>query len=211
MKNFLWWLNYRPVLCGLLGFATVAYLSSLGYKHGLNKSEWATWVGAIGTVLTLAGTIYLARTETRRRHQAERDLALISSADFSVRIVELQNALTAAMQWLDNNRDSDVNIDYLDCVDILQRAHIWKPSELTPLLHIGKHLAVKLGLAQAEVVSVIQTMKQAEKSGSVKKNRKERHFSDGMRSRLTEAYRHLIGARNECLVFMLACGIDDAF
>lgn len=211
MKTIRWWLWYRPFLWALFGIALIACLISLGTRHHLSKADWGTWVGAVGTVLTLAGTIYLARTETRRRNRAERDMALIAAADFSIRIVELQHALTAADKWLERNRDPGMGINYLDCVDILQRAHIWQPSELTPLLHIGRRLAVKLGLAQAEVVSAIQSMKQAEKSGSVKNNLKERHFSDGMRGRLQTAYRHLLRTRDECLVFMLIHGINDAF
>lgn len=42
--------------------------------------DWDTWIGAIGTVGTLVGTLYIATSETRRRRSEEATRANITAA-----------------------------------------------------------------------------------------------------------------------------------
>ena len=71
MKEIVKWLNNPFVLVALVVLGSIFDLVLLGQHYDLSKSDWGTWVGSIGTVGTLIGTIHLARTETRGRERQE--------------------------------------------------------------------------------------------------------------------------------------------
>jgi hypothetical protein len=52
----------------------------------LTASDWGTWIGAVGTVTTLAGTIYLATSETRRRTREDITKANIVASALAPRV-----------------------------------------------------------------------------------------------------------------------------
>lgn len=212
MKTLLWWLNYRPLQRALLGVAFAAALVSLGMQCELSKSDWAAWLGAIGTVGALCGTIYLARTETRRRQRAEHDLALITAASFSIRIPELEQALTELGRHVSDDIELGRAIDCNRCLAILKRVDAWTDSDLVALLPVGRGIAVKLGLANAEVASIMGRLREGDRGDPLIANPQLKHsFSRMLTSRIGIAKRHLMNTRNECLVLLLKAGIDDAF
>jgi len=212
MKTLLRWLNYRPFLLTLLGFVTTSALVTLGIEYDLSKSDWGTWVGAIGTAAALFGTIYLARTETRRRERAEHDLALITAASFSIRIPELVQALKELERELDINRDFGSVINCSRCVAVLARVDTWTHSDLGALLPIGRGLVVRLGLAHAEVSSIMGRLKQVERGGPAASNPQQNHsLKTALIDRIDVTMQHLKGTREECLAFLLRAGIDDGF
>jgi len=212
MKTLLRWLNFRPIRLALLGLVSITALISLGFVYNLNKSDWGTWVGAIGTAAALFGTIYLARTETRRRERAEHDLALITAASFSIRIPELFQALKELERELDTNRDFGSVSNCSRCVAILARVDTWTHSDLAALLPIGRGLVVRLGLAHAEVASIMGRMKQVERGGPAASNPQQNHLlKTALIDRIDVTMQHLKGTREECLVFLLRSGIDDGF
>jgi hypothetical protein len=69
------WLNNRYVIAWALAFWTAIDLILIGVHCDLSKSDWGTWVGSLGTVATLVGTIVLATDESRRRRQVEMNIA----------------------------------------------------------------------------------------------------------------------------------------
>lgn len=80
-------------LIALLGLAMlvalhqlVSILMSTHNWRGLTAGDWATWIGAIGTVATLGMTIRIATTETRRRRHEELLRANITAAALAPRI-----------------------------------------------------------------------------------------------------------------------------
>jgi hypothetical protein len=212
MKTILHWLNHRPLLWTLLGFATTAFLVSLGFKYDLSKSDWGTWVGAIGTAAALFGTIYIARTETRRRERAERELALITAASFSVRIPEMGQALMELERQLSSNIEAGRGIDCGRCVAILSRVDTWSQSDLASLLPLGSGIAVRLGLAQAEVASIMGRLKEGDGGHPIIVNPQQSYaLNRTLIRRIDVVLHHLKGTRNECLTYLLKAGIDDAF
>lgn len=63
MTTIFKWLNNRYVRRTLLVGVLVAYLISLGRVYDLSKSDWGTWVGAVGTVVALGVAIYVSRQQ----------------------------------------------------------------------------------------------------------------------------------------------------
>lgn len=67
----------------------------------LSASDWGTWVGAVGTVATLFGTIRLATSETRRRHRQELALAQLHSLAIRDRLNRANSNLKTAIAILE--------------------------------------------------------------------------------------------------------------
>lgn len=73
---------------------------ALGFERGLSKADWGTWVGSIGTVGTLVGTIWLATTERRNRSRQEYALAQVTAASFVEEIRVATHVLEKGIQYL---------------------------------------------------------------------------------------------------------------
>lgn len=72
----------------IMVMAALAYVAGQNLINwsGLTASDWGTWIGAVGTVTTLAGTIHLATTETRRRKREEETKANIVASALAPRV-----------------------------------------------------------------------------------------------------------------------------
>lgn len=68
--------------------AALAYVAGQNLINwsGLTASDWGTWIGAIGTVMTLVGTIHIATSETRRRNREEVTKANIVASALAPRV-----------------------------------------------------------------------------------------------------------------------------
>ncbi len=212
MKTIIRWFNNRVTLWMLLSAGVATDLILVGRAYDLSKSDWGTWVGAVGTVAALCGTIYIAQTETRRRERGEHDLALITAASFSVRIPEMWQALIELERHVTSDRGNFNAIDCNQCIAILARVDTWTQSDLVALLPLGPGIAVRLGLAQAEVASIMGRLKEGDRGAPVISNPQ---LSSALRralcGRIDVVMKHLAGTREACLAFLLQAGFDDAF
>jgi hypothetical protein len=85
-------------------FAVHEGVNSLVRAHNwqpMTISDWGTWVGSIGTVATLIGTIYLATNETRRRVRSELALAQIYAVYIRVKLNHSQARIGGARHALE--------------------------------------------------------------------------------------------------------------
>lgn len=64
-----------------------------GLRYDLSRADWGAWVGSIGTVGTLIGTVWLATSESRRRRFEELARAHIVAAALAPRISLLRSEL----------------------------------------------------------------------------------------------------------------------
>ena len=70
------WLNNLYLIAVLLAAGVTTDVILIGLACDLSKSDWGTWVGSVGTVLTLVGTIWLATAAERKRRREQLDLAI---------------------------------------------------------------------------------------------------------------------------------------
>jgi hypothetical protein len=68
----------------------------------LSASDWGTWVGSIGTVATLVGTIHLATTETRRRNHQEQLTAELQSVAIDIQLAHAEGRLAGSESVLEH-------------------------------------------------------------------------------------------------------------
>lgn len=69
--NFNYW-KTRVVRYPLLAIAGGAAIATTGMYFDLNKSEWASWVQALGSIAAIVGAYLIADFQHRRQVEAER-------------------------------------------------------------------------------------------------------------------------------------------
>ena len=96
---------HKPIciIVAAIAVATLAGLSlavwipwcKMGEKGcSLGVAEWAYWIAAIGTISTLAGTIWIATRESARRKEMEISMASISAAHMHVTLIHVHSVIT---------------------------------------------------------------------------------------------------------------------
>jgi hypothetical protein len=119
--------------------------------------DWATWIGAIGTIGTLIGTVWLATSETRRRHHQETARGYIAAAALAPRLQLLTLQLSsfhAKLCFVDygsgqNGTPKTETADFLD----FEYEHA-TPDELMALASMPNNCATKLAYAQSQLATV---------------------------------------------------------
>jgi len=150
MKSVRKLLTKPAVLVASLGALLVAGLS-IGVRSELSKSDWGTWVGSIGTVLTLVGTIILATAGERKRRQDELELAVIVAAEFILRIPNMQSRLMTIACDLERTRNGSYGEIYQECFTQIKVANVWDAASLKPLVIVPDHAAARLALAATRI------------------------------------------------------------
>ncbi|WP_323141320.1 hypothetical protein [Massilia phyllosphaerae] len=157
MTTLIKWLNNRYVLAVLLAAGATWDLILVGQAYCLNKSDWATWVGSIGTVLTFIGTIYLATAEARRREKHDLLLARLHGAAIATRIFNAHGSVVATANML--GFDGRITIDQavIDfCLRKLTDLNLWSIEEITPLAPLPGNTAAELVKAAADIKAATQ-------------------------------------------------------
>jgi hypothetical protein len=81
--------------------------------QAMTISDWGTWVGSIGTVATLIGTIHLATTETRRRTHQEQLTAELQSVAIDIRLAHAEGCLAGSKTLLEHVVNEHVGLRQL--------------------------------------------------------------------------------------------------
>jgi len=136
----------RYLLWGLLG-AVVVGLTHTATSLGLKDDEWPAWVGAVGTVATLIGTIWLATDSERRRRREKIDLALIYAAGFPTQIMSAKIVIWEAMSHMLAHSADGPGSGYIEAAKKLRTAITWNEESLKNLVIVPGNAAVMLARA----------------------------------------------------------------
>lgn len=123
------------------------------------------WVTALGTIGTLIGTIYLARTETRRRESRERVVGRIHARANMIRCEQASASIEEVMHILKQAKSrNEFSIKLDECQRRLVGIYPWTMEELAPLVALSGDIAPKiidaieaLQKAQAALKSFVAT------------------------------------------------------
>lgn len=91
----------RVVRYPVLAMVGLTALVVLGLNCELSKADWGTWVGSVGTVGTLIGTILLATSETRRRNKEAFSKARIKASEMHPAQVHNESNIGTAILCLE--------------------------------------------------------------------------------------------------------------
>lgn len=135
----------RYIRWALVG-AVIVGLTHTGTSVGFEGEDWAAWVGAIGTVGTLIGTIYLARSETRRRERSEVAIARLHAANMISRLIHTKAGLQHVCRILQAAGESPADVQFAhQALNIVREIPVWSVNEFLPLIPLPN--AVSLNLA----------------------------------------------------------------
>ncbi|OBV38082.1 hypothetical protein [Janthinobacterium psychrotolerans] len=172
----------------------------------MGVAEWAYWVGAIGTVCTLIGTIWLATVESRRRRKEQLSLAIVMAIEWSFRLRFIQATLKSIMNTLDVE-PGDFNLpDYNQCAKALESIGSWTSADVAPLVVAERDIATNLMVASSNLlgsIPMIRVLDEAVTRGVIL------HTSDAdkaVTNRLAFAHEGLSDAARELVKFLLEHG-----
>ncbi|MBW3512898.1 hypothetical protein [Janthinobacterium sp. NKUCC06_STL] len=147
-----------------LAVVGLASLVTLGVWCGLNKTDWGTWVGSVGTVGTLIGTMLLATSERRNRSRQEFALAQVTAASFAERIRVLRHLLEQSIEALKVCENDIFKADFAGLYRTIDDIRIWSPAETIPLITLPGKVAMKLSALAAEFVTAQKNLAAMHKS-----------------------------------------------
>lgn len=158
MRNFFSaWYNRYAVMTLTAALALGCY-ESIGWS-GLTASDWGVWVGGLGTVATLVGTIVLATANNRTTKRQEMDRAVVAAATLGPRLEKICKALQNAVEtFLDFGPESHPAA-YTSHASAIEKAGNWSADEIIPLIVLPNHLATRLAGTSTLLTLVTKEMR----------------------------------------------------
>lgn len=117
----------------------------------------AAWAGAIGTVGTLAGTIWLATAADRRRRREESSRAVIAAHALDLRIKTAWRIVQEEMPAFENG--SIQGYKYAEVADSIAKASLWTDEEVLPLLILPRNVAAELVATRDVLVHCVDLLR----------------------------------------------------
>jgi len=141
--------------CCTIGIARHLVLDVLSWLEW-GEPDWGTWIGAIGTVGTLIGTIYLANSQERQRQRDSRTTAQLFAA-------KLEGDVHRAISVLRQNKNEIVaslkdsaEFDGAEIAERLRKIRVWETQEIAHLVPLPEGVAIRLTEAQKNIEVVIE-------------------------------------------------------
>jgi hypothetical protein len=210
MTTIVKFLNNRYVLGVLLTAGLLVDLILIGLECDLNKSDWGTWVGSIGTVGALIGAIWVATADRRAKRQERLDYALIAAAGLVARLPLIIKALLRARTTLTTPLDQsdDVNHMLAKAFSFMEEANLWSAEELVPLVFLPNQTAAKLswiGMKVRGTKARLEIYRDADIEWDAIPL-----VTRGLIYELTSSVGHITSALTQCTDFLLEHGFENA-
>lgn len=149
METFKRFMLRRSVWLTIAGLLIAAFIW-LGNECNLTKADWGTWVGSVGTVGTLIGTVWIATSERRKREAEAHSLASITASAILFKLMEIRKALHACCDALASPLENPWSTMRI-CASVIGEAQMWTTHELALLALLPNHLATTLSICGADI------------------------------------------------------------
>ena len=116
----------------------------------MDVTVWAYWVGAIGTIGALIGTIWLATSDRRNRRQQEFALAQVTAASFIEQIRVTRFMFEHGIVSLKFFTGDPAKADLKGLYRTNSLTKMWTPAETMPLTVLHGRVAMKLSAISAK-------------------------------------------------------------
>lgn len=138
--------------------------------QAMTVSDWGTWVGSIGTVATLIGTIWLATADRREIKRQAMDRAVVAAAALGPKLQNITEILAAAHEALNIFEPDDFGERHYyhshviqqagASADTIERAGTWTDEEILPLIALPNHVCVRLAGTRPIIQQNISEMRE---------------------------------------------------
>lgn len=136
-----WYNKYAcMVLGGAMGLGAYNWIE----WSKLTAADWGTWVGSVGTVGALIGTVWLATSERRKRLRDERAMEIVTCMSLLIRELKAMISIRTVLEELENDVPAISGVTMLQCSDILEQTELWTPQEVAPLIRVPNDAAAML-------------------------------------------------------------------
>jgi len=125
----------------------------------MSAGEWGVWVGSIGTVGALIGTIWLATEDRREARKHAQDRAVLASAALTIRLSLLADELQSAVESLLDYATTKTAAEYKGHAKTIEDAGTWSDEELLPLIVLPHHVASRLASVRSVIEQAIIDMR----------------------------------------------------
>jgi hypothetical protein len=147
---------------GLFAIAGCAALVLIGCSVELNKSEWAYWVQAIGSVLAIFAVIWMATTQERVRREEKMTIARVVAAGMTFRLTMIGNEVERCMNRFDEVKVADGNpAGFQNILDDLSKIVPFPSEEIAKLAPLPKNCAFKVASAFDLIRSALPILENA--------------------------------------------------
>lgn len=193
----------RYLLGAPLALGLAVGLVFVGRSYGLSKSDWGAWVGSVGTVLTLVGTIWLATTAERRSRREKLDLAIIAAANLTPWIGHVNNVLDSIRSILPGSLDApdDPKIAAADCIERIDAFGIWQQEDLNPLVFIENNFAARLSWTTMRIRHLASSLRRVSTSDNINYDNVQQ-FNVTLDAQLKDCTAELTVLQEECMLFL---------
>lgn len=159
--------------------ATAAAVGLAGYEGiqwgNMDATLWAYWVGAMGTVSTLIGTIWLATAETRKRNSHELSVARVTASAIRPQVREIEHICRNVCKDIDAITkfypSQPIPTYRLKAIGLaLETLDFWTIQEIVPLVALPGHCAEKLAGARGIVATTATIFKNTKVENDTQKD-----------------------------------------
>jgi hypothetical protein len=168
------WYNKYAVLILAAAIGLGAY-QSINWS-GLTPSDWGTWVGSIGTVFTLIGTIWLATAEKRKQRRQELDRAFVAATSIDLKLQKMLETLQSSVDYF-ADEPGDTGYFYSVMADIINDETLWSDEEILPLIALSDRVCARLASARSLIRESAHKMTELAETGTysfVEQSKEER-------------------------------------
>lgn len=199
--------NKIPVLEILATILLAAIVITMVYIYFPNGKigDAATWAGALGAFLAFGGAIWIATTETRRRHADELVVAKLTAAGMTMRLAILRGELKRIVGILERASTVDTfPLNFEAIADLLAKHAEWNPDEVVRLVPLPNHCAYKLAGGFDRLGAVSSLARDVHRASPSLVSGGHMEASQKLLFALNEAYKLISIATDECQKASLA-------
>jgi hypothetical protein len=169
----------------------------------MKASDWGVWVGGLGTIATLIGTIRIATSADRRQRREQLDSALITAAEVTLWIADLRRSIQSARKQLPLalNALDDTKAACSQVLVTVENVGLLQREQIAQLVSVPNHTAARLAWSTTKLRSTL---------GNVRRIRDAEVIKEEVTPRFTQLIDHqfltiateLEQLENECLKFL---------
>lgn len=180
----------------VLAIVSVVVIEKLWH---FDKSDWAAWAQAIGSVAAIGSAIWLAGQEDRRRNKQALVSARLVAAGITIKISTGLTTVQSAHKWFDQTRQFDGDPMRFDWwVQKLSALEFGTREEQLALVPLPNGCAFKLAAANDRLHTTVRMLASFADSPGLQESERRRETASGAAFLFQEVVALLSSAVEEC-------------
>ena len=187
------YLKTRVARYPVLAFCAVVACIATGLDQGLTKSDWASWVQAVGSIAAIGGALWIFKSDTVIRRTEAQVIASLAAAQYFPRLDHLIEQLESFQATLDLYEQVDLGPpEIFKISQALSRMTLWSSNELYVLAPLAHQCAMQFSYGLGKLNAATLFIRDYVETGQIRDNDLDRRSCASETSMiLGEAIQHL--------------------